>query len=296
MLWWGSMGNSTEHTAYLRLKHGDAGPGQRLLTLLQRQSRGRADRAQIFIDGWAMVAPGDRNWPPTSLIAPAASTMTARYLQHQVLAAMEALAFVESDLNVLIDTALTFHPRRLGHPRLIDIREVARRNPTGARPGRSPPPTATTNTAATARWSPITPSSSTHCSHGEDDFQKSLMIVNTSGWDTDCNSNPTWAACWASRAGLAGIDHGGPDWRTPMLGSRTCPRPTAAPPSPARSQRRCTWSTPGALAGRPPVAPKDGAISLRIAGLRPGLHAGQRGGARRGDGGERDRAQQRERP
>jgi hypothetical protein len=24
--------------------------------------------------------------------------------------------------------------------------------------------------------------------YGNDDFQKSLMIVNTSGWDTDCNS------------------------------------------------------------------------------------------------------------
>ena len=24
--------------------------------------------------------------------------------------------------------------------------------------------------------------------YGDDDFRKSLMIVNTSGWDTDCNS------------------------------------------------------------------------------------------------------------
>ena len=23
---------------------------------------------------------------------------------------------------------------------------------------------------------------------GDDDFQKTLMIVNTAGWDTDCNS------------------------------------------------------------------------------------------------------------
>jgi hypothetical protein len=61
--------------------------------------------SQIFIDGWAMVAPGD----------PALAADLARRagsVSHdgeaiygaQVLAAMEAQAFVERDLNKLIDT------------------------------------------------------------------------------------------------------------------------------------------------------------------------------------------------
>jgi hypothetical protein len=58
ILWWGGLGNSTEHTAYLRLKSGVAAPESGSIAL---NSRTVAEQigAQIFIDGWAMVAPGD---------------------------------------------------------------------------------------------------------------------------------------------------------------------------------------------------------------------------------------------
>ena len=58
VLWWGGLGNSTEHTAYLRLKHGIEAPRSGSIAL---NSKVVAEQigAQIFIDGWAMVAPGD---------------------------------------------------------------------------------------------------------------------------------------------------------------------------------------------------------------------------------------------
>jgi len=58
ILWWGGLGNSTEHTAYLRLKSGIEAPRSGSIEL---NSKVVAEQigAQIFIDGWAMVAPGD---------------------------------------------------------------------------------------------------------------------------------------------------------------------------------------------------------------------------------------------
>jgi hypothetical protein len=78
VLWWGGVGQSTEHTAYARLKRGFR-PAQRS-HCNQRQDYGRADRGANFIDGWAMVAPGDRNLPQTSPGAqPASVTMAKRF-------------------------------------------------------------------------------------------------------------------------------------------------------------------------------------------------------------------------
>ncbi len=58
ILWWGGLGNSTEHTAYLRLKHGSEAPRSGSMALNGKVVAEQIG-AQIFIDGWAMVAPGD---------------------------------------------------------------------------------------------------------------------------------------------------------------------------------------------------------------------------------------------
>ena len=54
ILWWGGMGNSTEHTAYLRLKEGVSSPESGSMAL-NGQVVAEQIGAQIFIDGWAMV-------------------------------------------------------------------------------------------------------------------------------------------------------------------------------------------------------------------------------------------------
>src|ERR1700733_3393263 len=58
VLWWGGLGRSTEHTAYLRLQSGIPAP---LSGSMERNGKVVSEQigSQIFIDGWAMVCPGD---------------------------------------------------------------------------------------------------------------------------------------------------------------------------------------------------------------------------------------------
>src|SRR5260370_15637603 len=58
VLWWGGLGNSTEHTAFLRLKRGIPAPYSGSIAA---NGKVVAEQicAQIFIDGWAVVAPAD---------------------------------------------------------------------------------------------------------------------------------------------------------------------------------------------------------------------------------------------
>ncbi|SVD28226.1 uncharacterized protein METZ01_LOCUS381080, partial [marine metagenome] len=95
ILWWGGLGNSTEHTAYLRLKNGIQAPDSGSMALNGKVVSEQIG-AQIFIDGWAMVSPGDADR------AAALSEKAAR-VSHDgeavygaiVMAVLEAMAFVE---------------------------------------------------------------------------------------------------------------------------------------------------------------------------------------------------------
>ncbi len=216
ILWWGGLGNSTEHTAYLRLKSGISAPQSGSIAL---NSRVVAEQigAQIFIDGWAMVAPGD-----PELAADLASR--AGSVSHdgeaiygaQVVAAMEAQAFVEPDIDKLIDTAVSLVPKdcviygmiddiRTWHAEEKDWRKTRERiakdygyHKYGG------------NCHMVPNHALIIHS----LLHGDDDFQRSLMIVNTCGWDTDCNSGNV-GCLLGIKNGLSGID-AGPDWRGPV--------------------------------------------------------------------------------
>ena len=106
VLWWGGLGNSTEHTAYLRLKSGIDGPDSGSIET-NGQVVAEQIGSQIFIDGWALIYPGD---PERAARLAAEASMVSHggeaVYGAQVVAAMEAQAFVENDLNKLIDTAV----------------------------------------------------------------------------------------------------------------------------------------------------------------------------------------------
>ena len=94
--------------------------------------------------------------------------------------------------------------------------------------------------------------------HGEGDFQKSLMIVNTCGWDTDCNSANV-GCLLGIRNGLAGIDNG-PDWRGPVADRLYLPTADGGSSITDAVQETYRIVNIGrALQGETPLAPKDGA-------------------------------------
>jgi hypothetical protein len=83
ILWWGGIGNSTEHTAYLRLKRGIPAPVSGSIEL-NGKTVAEQIGSQIFIDGWGMIVPGDPSGPPTSLVVQEASVTTARpFMAHR---------------------------------------------------------------------------------------------------------------------------------------------------------------------------------------------------------------------
>jgi ADP-ribosylglycohydrolase len=260
ILWWGGMGNSTEHTAYLRLKKGFPAPQSGSIALNGKVVAEQIG-AQIFIDGWAMVAPGDPELAADLARRAASVSHDGEAIYGaQVIAAMEAQAYVENDIQKLIDTALRFIPSRSIIYRLInEIREWHASEPDWRK----------NREQIAAFYGYDKYGGNCHMIpnhaliihallHGDDDFQKSLMIVNTCGWDTDCNSGNV-GCLLGIKNGLAGID-AGPDWRGPVAdrmylataeGGRGITDAVAETIHVANSGR--------ALAGVPPIAPKGGA-------------------------------------
>ena len=120
ILWWSGLGNSTEHTAYLRLKAGIPAPASGSIAL-NGQVVAEQIGAQIFIDGWAMLHPGDPE-AAADLARRAASVSHDGAAVHaaQVLAAMEAQAFVDDDLDRLFDVGVAQIPGDSIIRRLID--------------------------------------------------------------------------------------------------------------------------------------------------------------------------------
>lgn len=260
ILWWGGMGNSTEHTAYLRLKNGIPAPQSGSIALNGKVVAEQIG-SQIFIDGWAMVAPGDPELAADlARRAGSVSHDGEAIYGAQVIAAMEAQAFVEQDIQKLIDTALRFIPSNSIIYRLInEIREWRAAEPDWRKTREQ-----IANFYGYDKYGGNCHMVPNHALiihsllHGDDDFQKSLMIVNTCGWDTDCNSGNV-GCLLGIKNGLAGID-AGPDWRGPVAD-----RMYLATADGGRAITDAVTETihivnsGRALAGQPPVAPKGGA-------------------------------------
>ena len=94
--------------------------------------------------------------------------------------------------------------------------------------------------------------------YGHDDFQEAMKVVNTAGWDTDCNSG-NLGCLLGIKNGLAGLDMG-PDWRGPVAD-----RLFLAAADGGRSVTDALIETyhivnaGRALQQKPPIAPKNSA-------------------------------------
>ena len=248
VLWWGGLGNSTEHTAYLRLKNGIEAPRSGSIALNTKVVAEQIG-AQIFIDGWAMVAPGDPELA-AALAAKAGSVSHDGEAVYgaQVLAAMEAAAFTESNIDTLLDTGVRFIPADSVIARLIgDLREWHAADGDDWRKsfGRIQGSYGYDKYGGNCHMVPNHAIIILALLAGGGDFAHSLMIANTCGWDTDCNSGNV-GCLLGIRGGLQAIDavprtatatasaSGAARWRT----GSTCPPPTAgaALPTPCSSR------------------------------------------------------------
>ncbi|MBV9490866.1 MAG: ADP-ribosylglycohydrolase family protein [Verrucomicrobia bacterium] len=216
ILWWGGFGNSTEHTAFLRLKSGVPAPRSGSMALNGKVVAEQIG-AQIFIDGWALAAPGDPVLA-AELAGKAASVSHDGEAVNaaRLLAVMEAQAFIEPRLDQLLETGLGYVPTdSLIHELVNDVRDWSAQDGdwrlTRERIER------TYGYDKFGGNCHVVPNHAViilSLLYGEDSFHRALMIACTSGWDTDCNAGNV-GCLMGIKNGLPGIEDG-PDFRSPV--------------------------------------------------------------------------------
>ncbi|KKY16293.1 hypothetical protein UCRPC4_g05955 [Phaeomoniella chlamydospora] len=216
VLWWGGNGISTEHTAFLNLKRGIPAPRSGSIEV-NGQTIAEQIGAQIFIDGWAMVCPGDP--VRAAKLARAAASVShdgEAVFAAQLLAAMEAEAFVSKDVNHLLDTGLSVIPMDCLVSKLVrDIRSWAAIDKDWLQTRQR-----IEDSYGYDKFPGICHMIPNHgliilaLIYGGNDFHVAMSIVNTCGWDTDCNSGNVGCLV-ALMHGLQAFE-GGPDWRGPI--------------------------------------------------------------------------------
>ncbi|HEY8789194.1 MAG TPA: ADP-ribosylglycohydrolase family protein [Actinopolymorphaceae bacterium] len=260
VLWWGGMGVSTEHTAYLRLAAGIKAPASGSMEL-NGQVVAEQIGAQIFIDGWAMVAPG-RPGLAADLARRAGSVSHdgESVYAAQLLAAMEAQAFVTDDIDELIDTGLRFVPAdsliatmiagirrwRIEEPDWRAARDLLDRDYGYHRYGGGCHVIPNHGLIILALL------------YGDGDWDRSMMIVNTCGWDTDCNSG-NLGCLLGIRNGVAALT-AEQDWRSPVADRIIMPTADGGGTVTDVAREALAVANVGrALAGLGSLQPKDGA-------------------------------------
>lgn len=213
ILWWGGLGNSTEHTAYLNLKRGIPAPRSGSIA---QNGRVLAEQigAQIFMDAYAMACPGDPELA-VHLVRQAAGVSHDGVAVDAAcfLAAMEASAFDERDLNRLFDANERFIQQDELRRAVADTREAC---------------------AKYNDWRAVRAWLDEHYGYalyqgpchmipnhtmvlasllmGGDDFRRSVTIAASAAWDTDCNAGN--AGCLNGiRLGIEAIE---PAYRGPV--------------------------------------------------------------------------------
>ena len=190
VLWWGGLGHSTEHTAYLRLKQGIPSPRSGSIAL---NGRAVAEQigAQIFIDAFGMVAPGN-----TSLAAKLARMSAS--VSHDgeavhaavVVAAMVSAAFVEKNMKRVIAAGLDQIPEKSLIARMHkEIAEWVTKDRDWQKTfDRIEKKYGYDRYGGNCHVIPNHAVMVMAWLYAPNDFHRALTIVNTAGWDTDCNS------------------------------------------------------------------------------------------------------------
>jgi ADP-ribosylglycohydrolase len=282
VLWWGGRGMSTEHTAYLHLRDGmlppHTGSAATNGTVVAEQVG-----AQIFVEGWALANPGDPE-RAADQAEMAASVSHDREALHaaRVIAALVAQAFVEDDVDKLLDTAQSLIPAdslirrviddvRTWHAGERDWRRAFARIDEKYGYHRYPGNCHVVPNHALVIHALL---------YGAGDFTRGLGILVSCGWDTDSNAG-NLGCITGVRDGLAGID-AGPDWRGPVADRLYLPTADSGGAITDAAREALTIVGYGrALRGEPDEAPKSGArFHFTLPGSVQGFRAEPTGSTR----------------
>ena len=259
ILWWSGVGNSTEHTAYVRLRNGVPAPRSGSAELNGKVVSEQIG-AQIFIDGWALVSPGDP--AGAARLAGRAASVShdgEAVSSAQLLAAMEAQAFVESDIDVLLDSGLSFVPADSVVATLVaDLRRWHTTEPDW-RVARRQLELAYGNHVwgGNCHTIPNLGVIILALLWGGGDWDRSMSIVTTCGWDTDCNAG-NLGCLLGIRNGLDAFT--ARDWRGPVADRMYLPTADGGRAITDIATEAVRLADVGrALDGLPPLVLRDGA-------------------------------------
>ncbi len=214
ILWWGGLGRSTEHTAYLRLEQGIQAPRSGSMAL-NGKTLAEQIGAQIFIDAFAMMCPNDpdravRNIREAARVSHDGMAVEAACF----LGAMEADAFTTKNMDSLMDRNLMYVSNKFLIAVIEDVRSICSKyNTSSWREARS---------EIDAKYGyhkfngpcHIIPNHAMVLASlilGGDDFHRSITIASSAAWDTDCNAGNV-GCLNGIRLGLDGIN-GKPELR-----------------------------------------------------------------------------------
>lgn len=218
IFWWGGHGISTEHTTFNNLKKGIKPPETGSIAT-NGKTLAEQIGAQIFIDGWALVAPANPSLAAKLARAAARVSHDGVAVDAAILwAAMEAEAFVSKDPNHLLDTGLSFIPSGSSlHKLVVDIRNWVKEDKDWRKTRQR-----IEDDYGYDKYGGICHMIPNHgimimaLLYGSSDFSTAMHIINTSGWDTDCNSGNVGCLV-AIMNGLGSFEkHKGLDWRGPL--------------------------------------------------------------------------------
>lgn len=207
ILWWGGIGYSTEHTAYSQLKRGVPPPASGSAALNGRVVSEQIG-AQIFIDAFGLVAPGN---PALAMeLAEKAARVShdgEAVIGAKVVAAMVSLAFIDKDIHSILDKVLAMIPQDSLIARIHrDVRAWSAedgdwratydriREKYGYEKFGGGCHIVPNHAIMVMAWE-----------YAGNDFREAQKIINTAGWDTDCNAANVGTVS-ALICGLDGLD------------------------------------------------------------------------------------------